>query len=302
MSRPKSGACLDKEGGGTPPSRSRDPRTVHLRRRRELDILSAQVTARKRNAQIPRHAGIVSDTQWGHQARAAYMRGARTVRPGVLEWDASGRCEAPVFRTLQGRATDFWGNAKPRDDANPAQHLDMWVPCRKCRTCLRRKAYHWKMRAMSELQHSSQIGGRTWFVTLTFAPHYRSLILMQAQRSIGGEGWAEMSSEQRSASLAKWAQPYVTLWLKRVRAESGSAFRYLSVTELHKDGTPHVHLLLSEQVGKPLRHAVISRQWRYGFSNAKLVDSDDPKAAEYATKYLSKSPVTRVRASVGYGH
>lgn len=155
---------------------------------------------------------------------------------------------------------------------------------------------------MSEIADSAQRGGRTWFVTLTFAPAFRSRISLAAERSIGGKEWGELSSEKRTAALAKEAQSFVTLWLKRVREESGAAFRYLLVTEAHKDGFPHIHLLISENGVSPLRHAVLSRQWRYGYSNAKLVDSDDPRAAEYATKYLSKSPVTRVRASVGYGH
>jgi len=302
LSRAKSGASLDKEAGGTPPSRSRDPRqSALLRRRRELENNSAQVTARKRAR--PRHAGWIADDDWSRRARTAFDRGAQSVRPGVIEWDASGRCEEPVFRTLKGMPTDFWGNAKHRSNHNPTMHLDMWVPCRRCLTCLRRKATHWKMRAMSEVAASEAMGGRTWRVTLTFEPHYRARMTMSALRAVGEEDWAEMSQELRSASLAKQAQPYVTLWMKRVRAQSGAALRYLSVTELHEDGFPHCHLLVHESTGDmPIRHAVLAGQWAYGFSNVKLVRPGDPHAAEYATKYCSKSPFTRVRASVGYGH
>jgi len=288
-------------GSGCPPSRSRDPRVHGKRRRRELDNISAQLTALKRRPD--RFAGWVDDDTWRRRATTAFQRGGQSVRPGVVEWDASGRCESPVFRTLKGALTDFWGTVQPRTNTNPTRHLDIWVPCRRCRTCLRRKRYHWTMRAMTEIRAAEANWGRTWFITLTFNPVYRSRITMAAEAAHGDQGWAELSSEQRSAALAEQAQPFVTLWMKRVRAQSGTALRYLSVTELHKDGFPHCHLLVSEQDGSvPLRHAVIARQWHYGFSNAKLVDSADPKAAEYATKYLSKSPVTRVRASVGYGH
>lgn len=136
--------------------------------------------------------------------------------------------------------------------------------------------------------------------TLTFRDTFRSRMLMAAQASVGGQAWAELSSEQRSAALAAEAQPYATLWLKRVRAESGAAFRYLMVTELHEDGMPHLHGLLHEgQV--QIRHRCLSRQWIYGYSNVKLVEEGEA-AARYVTKYVSKSPVSRVRASVGYGH
>lgn len=287
--------------GAARPSRSRDPRNVHLRRRRELDKISAQLTAlRKRPA---RHAGWIDDDTWGHRARAAYENGAQSVRPGVIEWDASGRCETPVFRTLKAMPTDYWGNALPRDNQNPTRYLDIWVRCRKCRPCLRAKSWHWKKRAEAEVALSNMVGARTWFVTLTFNALYRSRILMAAQRDLAKEGQAaEFSEAQRRSALAKAAQPYVTLWMKRLRAQTGAGLRYLQVTEAHKDGMPHCHLLVHESSpDMPVRHAVLSRQWHYGFSNAKLIDSDDPHAAEYVTKYVSKSPDTRVRASVGYG-
>lgn len=38
-----------------------------------------------------------------------------------------------------------------------------------------------------------------------------------------------------------------------------------------------------------------------GFSNHKLIDADDGRAASYITKYLTKSVISRVRSSQGYG-
>lgn len=143
---------------------------------------------------------------------------------------------------------------------------------------------------------------RSWLVTLTFRPEIRSRMNMAARSAVGGEAWDALSQEQRDAKLADQANKYVTLWLKRVREQSGAGLRYLSVVERHEDGFPHCHLLVHEtEVAGPLRHAHLTRQWTYGFSNAKLVENTEI-AASYVAKYLAKSPVSRVRASVGYGH
>lgn len=142
--------------------------------------------------------------------------------------------------------------------------------------------------------------GRTWFGTLTLHPLERARVEMRARTAVGEEKWLELSQEQRTAALATAAGPLVTRYLKRVRAQSGAALRYMLVSEAHEDGTPHFHLLVHEQGGTVVRHAILSRQWVHGYSNWKLVDSAGP-AASYVCKYLSKSPLTRVRASVGYG-
>ena len=55
---------------------------------------------------------------------------------------------------------------------------------------------------------------------------------------------------------------------------------------------------------KPLRHAQLKDCWRVGFTNFKLVKETPERplerAAFYVTKYLSKSSLARVRASMGY--
>lgn len=77
-------------------------------------------------------------------------------------------------------------------------------------------------------------------------------------------------------------------------------FRFLAVFERHKDGFPHLHLLIHEQ-GQPLTKSAIQAEWRLGFSQCKLVDQG-PKAAFYVAKYLGKDAATRIRASVRYGN
>lgn len=298
MSRVKSGAALDFNGGGAPPPRrSRDPRVRSTRARRELDINNAQVTARRKAAR-KRHSDYVSSEDWFYLAARALERGGKVIKPGVVEWPAAGRCSNPYVRTIKGLVTDLWGMTEARENTTRTRFLDMEVPCRRCPSCLYRKRLHWEHRGTME----TEAARRTWFVTLTFKPEVRWRMEQEARRAVGEEAWKELSQEQRSSALAKQAQSYLTDWLKRVRSQSGAALRYLAVSELHKDGMPHCHLLVHECSDVAVRHAVLTRQWsRNGFSNAKLVETGE-NATAYVTKYLSKDPVTRVRASVGYGH
>lgn len=98
-----------------------------------------------------------------------------------------------------------------------------------------------------------------------------------------------------------WAQfsAEITLWMKRVRKNSGAALRTMCVAEAHRDGFPHAHLLMHERLGggftaeRQLRTA-----WRWGFAQAKLAES---RHANYIAKYLTKSALARVRASISYG-
>lgn len=178
-------------------------------------------------------------------------------------------------------------------------YLDVWTRCRKCRKCLGYRSWVWRNRATVEC-HSA---ARTWFATLTLTPANQSRFGLMASIKVAKRRMEDFDalpdSEQfslRSAEISK----EITKWLKRVRKYSGAPFKYLLVTEAHKSGLPHYHLLIHEQCAeRPLRHAMLSDQWRLGFSKFKLID--DPKAATYVTKYLSKSSLARVRASLNYG-
>jgi hypothetical protein len=79
--------------------------------------------------------------------------------------------------------------------------------------------------------------------------------------------------------------------------------RYLLVAEAHKSGLPHYHMLISEfEESRPVRARHLKTNWRLGFSDVKLVAQDDgTRPAAYVAKYLAKSAIARVRASVGYG-
>lgn len=95
--------------------------------------------------------------------------------------------------------------------------------------------------------------------------------------------------------------PEITRYLKRVRKESKSSFRYLLVMEAHKSGLPHYHMLLHEKpFGGEIPKRILKYQWHLGHTDFKLVDDAQHKA-EYMCKYLAKSLLARVRASKGYG-
>lgn len=129
----------------------------------------------------------------------------------------------------------------------------------------------------------------------------------------------------------------ITDMLKRIRKRS--PYRYLLVAERHmKDpnspvfGRPHFHMLLHLNEGSPLvqpsdwqdfegpceaacrtpqgrpvwhkrgtvhDHAFVRSQWPHGFTT--VMRCMDSKSAVYVCKYVSKDPMARVRASIGYG-
>jgi len=130
----------------------------------------------------------------------------------------------------------------------------------------------------------------------------------------------------------------ITDMLKRIRKKG--PFRYLLVAERHMEdpsspvyGRPHFHMLLHEVHGKPLHvdsdwqahagpceancrhasggllvhpkpgmvhdHAFVRTQWPHGFT--QVVRCMSAKGAVYVCKYVSKDPMARVRASLGYG-
>lgn len=158
------------------------------------------------------------------------------------------------------------------------------IRCRKCPNCVTARSRMWSMRAM----HESDQSARTWLTTLTVSPEYRLQLRINSRRATGGEEFSGLA-----AALGKW----FTLYLKRVRKETGVKLRFLSAFEAHKDGFPHLHALIHEQ-DMPVRKECLNRQWPWGFSHHKLVDSN---ASRYVTKYISKEMHNRVRASLHYG-
>lgn len=232
--------------------------------------------------------------------KAAMAAGARRTGPISFEWDLAYRCEKPVYVPIGSKPNPTGAPEYTSPDAN-ALYMDMWVPCRSCAPCLKRRQWLWSSRAATEIRFAP----RTWFGTLTLSPdwQYRAICQFDAEATERA-GYKAIELDDflpRHTVISKW----ITLWLKRVRKRTQSApFRYLLVSEKHKSGLPHYHILLHElDVSRPVPKAVLEETWPYGFTRWKLVDSSTHgKTGNYVAKYLSKSKDARVRASIGYGY
>lgn len=258
-------------------------------------------------------------TRLKHLIRHALAKGGRQLTPHQVEWHIAGRCLAPVRRELYCRPSrvergrsyrkadnvgDTFDKLMSGDPAPLTLYEDREGPysllieakCRRCAQCLRERASRWTARARFELACAR----RSWLGTLTLSPswqsHFGNLAALEVRRKTG-ERFDDLPDEQQLIWRHRLIQREVTLALKRLRA-SGASVRYLLVLEAHKSGLPHYHILLHE-VSEPVRKRTLEAFWRFGFCQWRLVD--DPKAARYVAKYLSKDAAARVRASLRYG-
>lgn len=162
----------------------------------------------------------------------------------------------------------------------PVQNIALLVRCRKCEPCMVKRSQAWALRALHETRNSL----RTWFCTFTYRPDDRLRVKIRAR----GESFEQ---------IAKVCSKDFTLYLKRLRKNTGVKFRYLLAFEPHKDGFPHLHALVHEDYD-PITKRQIQLEWKHGFSHVELAE---PEHAFYVTKYISKQMASRVRASLRYG-
>lgn len=173
--------------------------------------------------------------------------------------------------------------------------VELEVACRSCEPCLRARSRLWAARAVAE----TRVWPRTWFGTLTLAPHesFRTLTVARQQAKLRATPMEGESEQSQFTKHVNAIGPEIGKFLKRVRKNTGATLRYLLVAEPHKSGAPHFHILIHECEGL-VRYDDLKSQWRLGFSAWKLTDH---KSASYVCKYLSKSARARVRASQAYG-
>lgn len=220
-------------------------------------------------------------------------------RRGV--WDVSRDCETPVPVVMHSRATGSIRRALHGGQVH-GMELTLLTPCRRCQTCLRKKARLWRDRALAEI-HASP---RTWFGTLTLRPDVHVWIDRLAATRCAN--FWERTERQKFGARAEVVGIETTKFLKRVRKNAGAQYRYLLVVETH-DGPetseayrmwPHMHMLVHEVPGEPqITKRVLERAWHHGFSQWRLTRDDE--AAWYVSKYLTKASEERTRASLGYG-
>lgn len=243
-------------------------------------------------------------------ARDALSKGAVLTGPLTVSWPIAGTCTDPRRVEIVSRRDlrEDFGWDKPINTV-----LD--VRCRKCPACLRARSRHWTLRAQEEIACSQ----RTWFGTLTLSEANQVKALYRAQLSASRRGidwrypvkrscedtlqsYERRCDQDRFIRVCRAIAPEVTKWLKRVRKESGAKLRFILVAEAHKSGKPHYHCLIHEVSGSaPIRKRTLQDQWKLGFTQFRLVEEGESRAARYVCKYLTKSAKARVRASVAYG-
>ncbi len=155
------------------------------------------------------------------------------------------------------------------------------VRCRRCRSCINKRRFEWLVRSTIE----AYLAERTWFVTLTFRPYSRL--------------WLEREADALT-SPTDVAYALISPWIKKVRKNSSAPLKYISVVEMHKDGSPHLHALVFQTTNSRLLWKHLVKSWNYGFATAKLAN---PSSARYVCKYLGKQMKknTRIRVSRPFG-
>jgi len=249
---------------------------------------------------LDRRAVVASVRKALDRGRTEYVSfGKGRAAPHSWRSKLAGNCECPVIVDQLGRPLSKGRKSVhtvTMTSETPIFH-EMEVPCRKCGSCLRRRAHHWRLRAMSE----TKVATRTWFGTLTLAPeqHANVAAACRLAASRNGDDFDAFTPERQFALRHACISREITLYLKRLRKEAAVEFRFLCVAEEHKSGLPHYHMLIHECDAGPVKYRTLTKQWRVGFSTWKLVN--DPMAAGYVCKYLAKSSKARVRASLDYG-
>lgn len=225
-----------------------------------------------------------------------------------FEVDYAEYCDQPVRVYFEGPTTRELFPSRV-EAIRGRKGVTAKVPCRKCWPCRKIKAFNWTQRCLTETAHA----GRTWFVTLTYKNSEIQRLLMQAaiRYDAHGSDYDSLSESARFGAMVREAGKDVTKWLKRVRHHAGvKSLRYFLVCEKHgghgpHHGYPHWHLLVHEPtVFQSLSERLLRRQWRehHGVAQAVLVRPHELyDAVTYLAKYVTKSPMTRCRGSIGYG-
>lgn len=187
-------------------------------------------------------------------------------------------CEEPY-------TVEVWGRYSRTGKQVKGIWVDVNTRCRKCQSCLDRKAKYWAARAMDEYVQSSA----TWMLTLTCTPefHYEMDARMRQPLYVAGKlvrhevgPFNGLASATLFRLRAREIGYEITKYLKRIRKERG-AFRYLLVAERHmKDpnspvfGRPHFHVLLHEQDNA----LVLPHEWQVskGFCEADCKNHGRP--------------------------
>lgn len=228
-------------------------------------------------------------------ARALAL-GAKRETLTLVRWDIAGNCEKPYITSITGYAER---DVKFPRGQGPKMELILETRCRQCDRCRRTRQNLWSHRLAAE----TALWPRTWMGTITCSPeaHFRFLTLARKRYSPNGD-FDALDGPHRFRILEREYWREMSLMLKRIREDiRPGLLRHCAVTELHKSGLPHYHVLIHEcDVNNPIKYTSLDGQWPHGFTKWRLVKSIN--GATYIGKYLSKAAEARVRASRDYGN
>lgn len=272
---------------------------LSTRRGEDLNTV-AQLTPRKGAGDPARKRGMP------HERLTAVVQQLSETRQGVehksatrTTWDGAGNCQSPVTVELFARPSDPHRKYF-RPKGSHLIVLELQVRCRKCDKCRKWRASLWTARAVTE----TRLAPRTWYCTLTLRAElqFRARTAARARLARQGLDFDGLPFGEQFLEHQIETGRLVTKWLKRLRKQSKSRFRYIIVAEHHKSGHPHYHALVHEMIGyPPIPKAVLEATWRDGFGQFRLVVDESVAPPAYVCKYLTKSSVARVRASGQYG-
>lgn len=240
---------------------------------------------------------MVSDPVLRSMQARALRAGATRLSLMSVEWDISGSCEEPTTREIVSVADATYAK-QSWSRKNGFRRLILHARCRKCASCLRLRAYEWRNRIATEINQSS----RTWFMTFTLTPEEHHLCALRAMQRLRKGGWKpeDLSVIRDFQERSREFGYHLTRYFKRLRKNTGSDIRYVLVSERHKSGLPHYHALIHERPGSKVTYRQLCEEWPHGFVTAKLVDNSEG-SSRYITKYVAKSALSRIRASLRYG-
>lgn len=215
----------------------------------------------------------------------------------TFKWEISGDCLSPYSKLISSRSdkfSDFLQGVSRKGILRI--NLEILTRCRACDNCKKQRSKLWFARARNEIEASP----RTWFGTLTLTFENQMYFLNRARLAL--HDFELKSDDLQFKALCKEISPEITKYLKRVRKLSGGRLRFCLISEAHKSGFPHFHLLVHQVTidGQVTYRNLSSPVWCLGFTNFKLVEST--RAASYVSKYLSKSLRSKIRASIKYGN
>lgn len=182
-------------------------------------------------------------------------------------------CDAPVGLELTGRRQDRSDLRFDVYDPESGGGVDaavMLVPCRKCAKCRVVRGLQWRERMMFETIASPS----TWFVTWTLSTPARTQLLETALQRYGSTAPDALCSVVR-----EWHQSAMKRLRQRVFQKG--RLRFAAVVEHHKDGYPHIHML----VHGVFTYRDLKGSWGKGFEDIRRVDE---YASNYLTKYVMK--------------